>query len=74
MPAGRIRTIFWHDPYVDYLIDERKRRNDEYYNIYGRSRLEFWELVARRFILILYTYLILKNIIFNLTNHLTELE
>ena len=41
MPAGRIRTIFWYDPYVDYLIDERKRRNDEYYNIYGRSRLEF---------------------------------
>lgn len=48
--AGRIRPIAWIDPYVDYLIDERRRRNTEYHNIYGRSRQDFWESVARRFV------------------------
>ena len=52
MPNRRIRAVQWTEPYVDFLIDERRRRNDEYHNTYGSSRQEFWSSVARRFIII----------------------
>ena len=42
----RIRPAIWHDLAVDMLIKERERRNEEYHNIYGRSRQEFWASVA----------------------------
>ncbi len=61
--SHRIQPVQWHDPHTDLLVDERRRRNDEYHNTYGRSRQEFWESVARRFI-----YIIFKNRIFNSTN------
>jgi hypothetical protein len=49
----RIRAPQWHDPIVDMLVEERRRRNNEYHNQYGRSRQEFWESVARRFICVI---------------------
>ena len=50
--SHRIQPPRWHDPIVDMLIDERERRNDEYHNMYSRSRQEFWDSVARRYILL----------------------
>lgn len=49
--SRRIVPPQWHDPMVDMLIDERERRNVEYHSIYRRSRQNFWESVARRYIL-----------------------
>jgi len=40
--------ILWTDRESDYLIRQRRRRNDEFHNIPGRSRARFWESVARR--------------------------
>jgi hypothetical protein len=40
--------ILWTDAEADYLINQRRRRNDEYHDIPGRSRARFWESVARR--------------------------
>jgi len=48
--SHRIAPPQWHDPMVDMLIDERDRRNTEYHNWYSRSRQEFWESVARRYV------------------------
>ena len=42
----------WHDLIVDMLINEQERRNDKYHNMYSRSRQEFWDSVARRYILL----------------------
>jgi hypothetical protein len=44
----------WHDPMVDMLIDERRRRNAQYHNTYNRSREEFWSSVARRFLYMIF--------------------
>jgi hypothetical protein len=46
--SHRIRTIEWVDPFTNFLVEERRRRNDEYHDRYGRRRMEFWESVARR--------------------------
>ena len=43
--------VHWYDAYVDFLVDEKRRRNDQYHETYGRSRMDFWETVARRFTL-----------------------
>ena len=40
--------ILWTDAESDYLIRQRRRRNDEFHNIPGRSRARFWKSVARR--------------------------
>jgi len=40
--------ILWTDAESDYLIRQRRRRNDEFHDIPGRSRARFWESVARR--------------------------
>ena len=40
--------ILWTDAESDYLIRQRRHRNDEYHNIPGRSQGRFWESVARR--------------------------
>ena len=53
----RVRAVEWHDPMMDELIEERKRRNDEYHNVYGRGRVEFWESVARRFICVIFYFI-----------------
>jgi hypothetical protein len=43
-------SVEWHDNYTDFLVEERRRRNAEYYATYGRSRVEFWNSIARRFV------------------------
>jgi hypothetical protein len=40
--------ILWRIPETDYLVDERRRRNEQFHSIEGTSRVEFWESVARR--------------------------
>ena len=44
----------WHDPMMDMLIDERRRRNVQFHNTYGRSREDFWDSVARRFLYMIF--------------------
>ena len=66
--SHRIRPPQWHDPMVDMLIDERDRRNTEYHRQYSRSKQEFWESVARRYILF---YMFFKKNL-NSTIHLCE--
>lgn len=41
-------TIDWNDNEVQMLINERKRRNEEYWFMLGRSKLPFWEEVAKK--------------------------
>jgi len=41
-------TIEWTEEHIRFLIDQRKSRNDEYHKILGRSRVDFWNDVARR--------------------------
>ena len=53
----RVRQAQWDDPMVDMLIDERRRRNDDYHNLYGRSRQDFWSSVARRFICTIFYFI-----------------
>ena len=40
--------ILWTDRESDYLIRQRRHRNDKFHNILGRSRARFWDSVARR--------------------------
>ena len=40
--------IQWDIPETDFLVSERMRRNVEFHYTTGRSRVEFWESVARR--------------------------
>jgi len=40
--------ILWNDAESNFLVDERRRRNDQYHNISRRSRTEFWESMSRR--------------------------
>lgn len=41
-------SIQWGDAECDMLVEERLRRNDEYHNIVGRSRVRFWRSIKRR--------------------------
>ena len=50
----RVSTPQWHDPMMDMLIEERRRRNDQYHNTYGRSRQEFWSSISRRFLCMIF--------------------
>ena len=38
----------WNENTIRLLINQRKHRNVEYHQIIGRSRVAFWESVARR--------------------------
>ena len=38
----------WTYQEIRLLIDQRKNRNIEYYRIIGRSRLAYWDSIARR--------------------------
>jgi Myb/SANT-like DNA-binding protein len=38
----------WNEQQIRLLINQRRYRNDEYYQIVGRSRVPFWDSVARR--------------------------
>jgi hypothetical protein len=67
--SHRVQLAWWHDPMVNImLIDERERRNTEYHSLYSRSRQEFWESVAWRYILF---YMFFKKNL-NSTIHLYE--
>ncbi|GBC04636.1 hypothetical protein RclHR1_00580001 [Rhizophagus clarus] len=45
-PRRHSRPIQWFDEYTDYLVKERRRRNDEFHNEYGRDRSRFWRVFA----------------------------
>jgi hypothetical protein len=38
----------WNERSIRLLINQRKYRNREYYEIIGRSRRNYWESIARR--------------------------
>lgn len=38
----------WNTQTIRLLINQRKYRNREYYQIIGRSRTNYWESIARR--------------------------
>jgi hypothetical protein len=38
----------WNEQTIRLLIDQRKHRNREYYQIIGRSRRRYWDSIARR--------------------------
>src|SRR2546421_6343775 len=38
----------WNEQQIRLLINQRKHRNDEYHQTVGRSRVPFWNSVARR--------------------------
>ena len=38
----------WGEQEVRLLIDQRRNRNIEYHRTFGRSRVAFWNSVARR--------------------------
>jgi len=39
-------TIEWSDEEMQYLIDLRRERNDDYWRRFGRSKLPFWNEIA----------------------------
>jgi hypothetical protein len=41
-------TIEWSEQEIRALIDERRRRNTDYYRIFGRSKVQFWNEVAAK--------------------------
>ena len=36
----------WSDPEIQLLINERRTRNEEFYEMAGRSKVAFWTSVA----------------------------
>jgi len=38
----------WNEQTIRLLINQRKYRNSEYYQIIGRSRTNYWSSIARR--------------------------
>ncbi|GBB89023.1 hypothetical protein RclHR1_15670003 [Rhizophagus clarus] len=38
----------WNEQTIWLLIDQRKHRNREYYQIIGRSKRRYWDSVTRR--------------------------
>ena len=41
-------VVQWEDAECDMLVSERIRQNEEYHDMVGRSRVDFWTSVARR--------------------------
>jgi len=42
-------AIEWSESEIRALIDIRKRRNEDYYRIFGRSKVQFWNEVAGKY-------------------------
>ena len=42
-----IPAIEWSESEIHALIDIRKKRNEDYYRIFGRSKIQFWNEVAK---------------------------
>lgn len=40
--------MVWNEYEIKILIEERRNRNEEYWNIAGNSRTAFWESVASK--------------------------
>ena len=40
--------ITWTDAEMDFLVNERRRRNVQYHNTYRGDKTEFWRNVAQR--------------------------
>lgn len=40
--------MVWNDYQINLLIEERRSRNEEYWNITGNSRTSFWDSVASK--------------------------
>ena len=40
--------IIWREAETDFLVEEKRQRNYEYYYVYRRSKAEFWESVSQR--------------------------
>ena len=38
--------MLWTDEQCEYLIDQRMRRNDEYWSLASRNRAEFWQSIS----------------------------
>ena len=39
-------VIEWSESEIRVLIDIRKKRNEDYYRIFGQSKMQFWNEVA----------------------------
>ena len=39
-------AIEWSESEIRALIDIRKKRNEDYYRIFGRSKVQFWNEVV----------------------------
>ena len=40
--------VTWNEQEIRLLVDQRRHRNTEYHQMVGRSRMSFWNSVARR--------------------------
>jgi hypothetical protein len=38
----------WNDYHTDFLINERRNRNEEFYTINGCSKVTFWDSIATK--------------------------
>ena len=66
--SRRHYNVQWTWAMMDELVDLRRNRNDAYHNTNGRSRHEFWDTVAARFICLISIISLRKNFKFKLTN------
>ena len=41
-------TVEWSEVEIRSLVNERRRRNKDYYRIFGRSKVRFWNEVAEK--------------------------
>lgn len=64
----RSYNVQWNWAMMDELVDIRRDRNHAYHNTNGRSRHEFWDTVANRFICLISIISLRKNFKFKLTN------
>jgi len=61
-------NVQWNWAMMDMLVDLRRDRNRAYHNTNGRSRHEFWDTVASRFICLISIISLRKNFKFKLTS------
>ena len=53
--------IVWSDPEMDFLVSERRRRNDEYHFMFRDNKMEFWKSIAEEYIGDIIEYILLAN-------------
>ena len=49
MPSTRNTRILWGEAETDMLVEERRRRNDEYHYVYRGNKEGFWEVWREEF-------------------------